>query len=78
LRGRRVDLSKIVCPILNVAGAKDYTCPPSQVEPTMDLVGSDDKEFLVTDVGHAGLMVGPVAKCEVWPQICGWLKPRSR
>ena len=44
-----MDLSKIVCPVLNVAGAKDYTCPPSQAEPTIDLVGSDDKEFLVTD-----------------------------
>ena len=78
LRGRRVDLSNIVCPVLNVAGAQDYICPPSQAEPTMDLVGSDDKEFLASNAGHVGLMVGPVAKGEVRPQICEWLKPRSR
>jgi polyhydroxyalkanoate synthase len=77
LRGRRVDLSNLVCPVLNVAGAKDYICPLSQAEPTMDLVGSDDKELLVLDAGHVGLMVGPVAKGQVRPQICEWLKPRS-
>ena len=78
LRGRRVDLSNLVCPVLNVAGAKDYICPLSQAEPTMYLVGSDDKELLVPDAGHVGLMVGPVAKARVRPQICEWLKPRSR
>jgi polyhydroxyalkanoate synthase len=78
LRGRRVDLSKIVCPVLNVAGDKDYICSLSQAWPTMDLVGSDDREFLVSDAGHVGLMVGPVAKGEVRPRICEWLKPRSR
>jgi len=44
----------------------------------MDLVGSDDKEFLASNAGHVGLMVGPVAKGEVRPRICEWLKPRSR
>lgn len=29
LRGRRVDLSNLACPVLNVAGAKDFICPPS-------------------------------------------------
>jgi hypothetical protein len=33
----------------------------------MDLVGSDDKELLVPDAGHVGLMAGPVAKREVLP-----------
>ena len=78
LRGRRVDLSNLVCPLLNVAGAKDFICPLSQAEPTMDLVGSDDKDLLVSDAGHVGLMVGPAAKKEVRPRICEWLEPRSR
>ena len=78
LRGRRVDLSNLVCSLLNVAGAKDFICPLSQAEPTMDLVGSDDKDLLVSDAGHVGLMVGPAAKKEVRPRICEWLEPRSR
>jgi polyhydroxyalkanoate synthase len=78
LRGRRVDLSNVECPVLNIAGKKDYISPLSQAEPTMDLVGSEDKEFLVLDTGHVGLMASPVARSELWPRIRDWLGPRSR
>ena len=77
LRGRRVELSKITCPVLNIAGEKDFICPVSQAKPTMDLVGSEDKELLVLDAGHVGLMAGPVAREELWPRIGAWLGPRS-
>jgi polyhydroxyalkanoate synthase subunit PhaC len=77
LRGHRVDLSEIRCPVLNIAGRKDYICPVSQAEATMDLVGSEDKEFLVLDAGHVGLMCSPVAKNELWPRVRDWLEPRS-
>jgi polyhydroxyalkanoate synthase subunit PhaC len=77
LRGRLVDLSKIEVPLLNIAGSKDYICPLSQAEPTMDLVGSEDKELLVLDGGHVGLMAGPIAKENLWPRIRDWLEPRS-
>jgi polyhydroxyalkanoate synthase len=77
LRGRRVDLANIRCPVLNVAGEKDYICPLSQAKPTMDLVGSKDKEMLVLNAGHVGLMVGPVTKEKLWPRIGDWLEPRS-
>jgi polyhydroxyalkanoate synthase subunit PhaC len=78
LRGQRVDLSNIECPLLNVAGSKDFICPLSQAEATMKLVGSRDKEFVVLDAGHVGLMAGPVAKEELWPQVRDWLEPRSK
>ena len=44
----------------------------------MDLVGSQDKEFVVLDAGHVGLMAGPVAREELWPQVTDWLEPRSK
>ena len=65
-------------PLLNIAGSKDFICPVAQAEPTMNLVGSRDKEFLVLDAGHVGLMVGPVAKEELWPRVRDWLEPRSK
>jgi polyhydroxyalkanoate synthase len=77
LRGHRVELSNINCPVLNIAGSRDYICPLSQAEPTTDLIGSRDKEFLVLDAGHVGLMAGSVAENELWPRIGDWLKPRS-
>src|SRR5215212_271858 len=78
LRGQRVDLSNIECPLLNIAGSKDLICPVAQAEATVGLVGSRDKEFVVLDVGHVGLMAGPVAKNELWPRVRGWLEPRSK
>ncbi len=78
LRGHRVDLSNVACPVLSVAGSKDYICPLSQAEPTMGLVGSEDRELLVLDAGHVGLMVGPVAKGEGRPRLGEWLRRRSR
>ena len=78
LRGHQVNLSNIECPLLNIAGSKDFVCPLSQAEATMDLVGSQDKEFAVFDGGHVGLMAGPVAKNELWPKVKSWLEPRSQ
>jgi polyhydroxyalkanoate synthase subunit PhaC len=76
-RGRRVELSNIICSVLNIAGEKDYICPLSQAKPTMDLIGSKDKEMLILDAGHVGLMAGPVATKVLWPRIGDWLGPRS-
>jgi polyhydroxyalkanoate synthase len=78
LRGHRVELSNIECPLLNIAGSKDFICPLAQAEATMELVGSQDKEFLVLDAGHVGLMAAPVAKDDLWPQVKNWLDPRSK
>ncbi len=72
-----MELSNITCPVLNIAGEKDFICPIFQAGPTMDLVGSKDKELLVLNAGHVGLMAGPVARELLWPRICAWLGPRS-
>ena len=78
LRGRRVDLSNVTVSLLNVAGAKDAICPLSQTEATMDLVGSRDKEHMILDAGHVGLLASPAARETFWPRIGAWLEARSR
>jgi polyhydroxyalkanoate synthase len=77
LRGRRVDLSNITAPLLNIAGKKDHICTLPQAEATMDLVSSEDKEFFVLDAGHVGLMTGRGAKKGLWPKVSDWLSERS-
>src|SRR5919107_7095 len=77
LRGRRVDLSSIDVPLLNIAGKKDHICTLPQAEATMNLVGSKDKEFFVLDAGHVGLMTGRGAKKGLWPKVSDWLSTRS-
>jgi polyhydroxyalkanoate synthase subunit PhaC len=77
LRGRRIDLSNIRVPLLNIAGKKDHICTLPQAEATMNLVGSEDKEFFVLDAGHVGLMTGRGAKKGLWPKVSDWLSTRS-
>lgn len=77
LRGKRVDLSNINIPLLNIAGEKDHICTLQQAEATMDLVSSQDKEFFVLDAGHVGLMTGRGAKKGLWPKLTDWLQTRS-
>ena len=78
LRGRRVDLSKVTASLLNIARAKGIICPLSQTEATMDLVRDEDKEHLILDAGHVGLLASPAAKETFWPHIEDSLQARSR
>ncbi len=77
LRGQRVDLSKITCSLLNIAGKRDHICTFPQTEAIMHLVGSKDKEFIVRDAGHVGLVTGSEARTELWPALRTWLEQRS-
>jgi polyhydroxyalkanoate synthase len=77
LRGRRVDLAHITCPILCIAGKKDHICAPPQAEAALKLTASGDKEWILLDAGHVGLLTGAEAKQDLWPRVRGWLAPRS-
>jgi polyhydroxyalkanoate synthase subunit PhaC len=78
LRGRRVDLSNIRCPILSVAGSKDHICSLPQAQAIKRYVSSTEIDFHVVDAGHVGLMTGSDAKKDVWPTIRHWLELRSK
>lgn len=78
LRGRRVDLSSITCPVLNIAGKKDHICTLPQAEATMQHINSQDNEFFVVDAGHVGLLTGSEAKKVLWPKLFTWLESRSK
>ncbi len=78
LRGQRVDLSNITCPVLNIAGTKDHICTLPQAEATMSLISSQDKELYVLDAGHIGLLTGSDAKKNLWPKMRSWLETRSQ
>ena len=77
LRGRPMDLSNIECSVLNLAGEKDHLVFCDQAEAAMDLIGSEDKEFVVLDAGHVGLVMGRGAKKDLWPKVSDWLETRS-
>ncbi|HEX2171668.1 MAG TPA: class III poly(R)-hydroxyalkanoic acid synthase subunit PhaC [Dehalococcoidia bacterium] len=78
VRGQRVDLSNITCPLLSIAADRDHIVPPHQAEPIIDAIASEDKEFLVLPGGHVSLIMGRGAQRTVWPKVSAWLGERSR
>ncbi|HUA34708.1 MAG TPA: alpha/beta fold hydrolase [Candidatus Binataceae bacterium] len=77
LGGATVDLSKIVCPILNVIGDHDDIVNPRASEPLLDKVGSADKSDLHFPTGHMGAAISSDSLKRLWPQIANWLSARD-
>ena len=74
--GRKVDLRKIKCPLLNVFGKSDYLAPPSSAKPLAKAVGSQDATTLGVDTGHVGIFVGSTSSKTIIPKIVKWIKER--
>jgi polyhydroxyalkanoate synthase len=77
LRGRRVDLRRIACPLLLLSAENDHLVVPSSTENLRQHVGSRDVEAMRIDAGHVGLVVGGKAQRTLWPQAVRWLGERS-
>ena len=77
LGGQAVDLSRITCPLLVVGAREDNIAPPATVKALMDLVGSDDKEYIELPGGHISLIAGRSASRDCWPRLASWLAARS-
>jgi polyhydroxyalkanoate synthase len=78
LRGEQVDLAAVYASVLNVLANEDHIVPPPQTEhATEAFIGSQDKQLLRIRGGHIGMMAGSAALHRTWPQIEGWLRPRS-
>lgn len=74
VRGRRVDLSTIRCPVMTIAAEQDTICPLASARGLNDRVGSTEKELLVVPGGHVGAVVGSRAEAVLYPAIASWVK----
>ncbi|MBW2433114.1 MAG: class III poly(R)-hydroxyalkanoic acid synthase subunit PhaC [Deltaproteobacteria bacterium] len=74
--GRKVDLRKIKCPLLNVFGKNDYLAPPSTAKPLSGAVGSKDVTTVGVDTGHVGIFVGSKSYKTISPKIAKWIRER--
>ena len=76
--GKRVDLTQITCPVVNVIGEDDDVVHPTSSLPLPELIGSADKANLLFPTGHIGVVVSTAAHKKLWPQVGQWLKARSQ
>jgi poly[(R)-3-hydroxyalkanoate] polymerase subunit PhaC len=70
--GRRVDLGRIECPVLDVVTSRDTICPPAAALPLLEAVGSDDAEAFEIPGGHVGAVVGRKASTVLYPKLVDW------
>ncbi|HVY46889.1 MAG TPA: alpha/beta fold hydrolase, partial [Minicystis sp.] len=69
IRGRRVDLGAITCPLLTVVTERDAICPPAAATALGDRAGSASREVLRIPGGHVGAVVGEKAKTTLYPAL---------
>ncbi|MGH2871714.1 MAG: alpha/beta fold hydrolase, partial [Solirubrobacteraceae bacterium] len=79
LRGRRVDLAAIRCPLNLLAGAADHITPPAQVFALADHACTPADDLLVDTCasGHLGLFMGRESLSDHWPRLLAAVRARS-
>ena len=73
---RRVDLRKVVMPVLNVYATQDHLVPPASSRALARCCGSRDYSEFSFRGGHIGIYVSARAQREVPPAIAAWLLAR--
>jgi poly(3-hydroxyalkanoate) synthetase len=75
VRGERVDLGRIRCPVALVAGLRDPISPPEQVWAAEAAVSpaARVRRFPV-DAGHIGLVIGRDSMRRIWPEVFRFLQ----
>lgn len=76
LGGRRVQLERIACPLLNIYAEKDHLVPPAASTALRGRTGSSDYSELAFPVGHIGIYVSARAQSQVPQAVGAWLNER--
>ena len=78
LDGHEVRFDRILSSVLVFAGETDTLVTPDAARKSLDLVASDDKQFLIAPGGHMGVLSGARAQDAVWKVAADWLESRSQ
>jgi polyhydroxyalkanoate synthase len=76
IAGRRVLLSDVHQPVLNLYALQDHIVPPSACAALRDRVGSRDYTECTIATGHIGMYVSRAARREIPARIISWLRER--
>jgi len=68
LGGRRVDLARVRCPVLNLVAEEDWIVPPAGAHRIVELVGSEDAQTVTLPGPHVGIILDARAR-GAWDRI---------
>lgn len=74
---KTANFDRIESSVMVIAGEADAIVTPQAAHKIIDLVASNDKEFVIAPGGHAGVLMGGKAQHAVWAVIADWLETRS-
>jgi polyhydroxyalkanoate synthase len=77
INGQIIDLRQLNMPTFTIAARRDHIAPWESVAVLHDLIASPDKELVVLESGHIGMVIGSSARTELWPRLGSWLAARS-
>ncbi|MBU1171395.1 MAG: class III poly(R)-hydroxyalkanoic acid synthase subunit PhaC [Proteobacteria bacterium] len=75
--GKRIDLSNVTMPLLNIYAKYDHLVPPAAANKITAAVGSTDVQDICLDTGHIGIYVSSKCQGAFAPAIASWLKQRD-
>ncbi|HEX3052661.1 MAG TPA: alpha/beta fold hydrolase [Aggregatilineaceae bacterium] len=75
--GQKIDPRAVTTPTLTIAARYDHIAPWSSVAVLDDLIASLDKQCIVLEKGHIGMVIGSDSHSRLWPQLSAWLSARS-
>jgi len=73
LGGRKVELKKITCPVLNVFAQDDHIIPPATSQGLKGKLGTQDYTEMGLPGGHVGVFVGGKAQALLGSGIVDWM-----
>lgn len=73
----RALLDRIDCALLAIAGRTDRIVTIDAAKKVLDIVASQDSDFIVAPGGHAGVFAGSQAPATTWAFAADWLSSRS-
>jgi polyhydroxyalkanoate synthase len=77
IAGRRVLLSDVRQPVLNLYALEDHIVPPAACAALRDRIGSRDYTECAIATGHIGMYVSRAARKEIPARIISWLRQRG-
>lgn len=73
----KVDLSRVVMPVLNIFAAQDHLVPPASSRALAEVVGSEDYTGIELPGGHIGVYVSARSRTRLADSVSNWLGSRT-
>jgi polyhydroxyalkanoate synthase len=77
MRGQRVQLENVKVPTLTITAKEDHIVPSQSAIIGHERIGAEDKRLEVFAGGHIGVVIGGLARRNLWPMLDTWFSSHT-